>query len=336
MLTLLEQAAAALAAASVVLVAVLVLRRLTLTRAEAARRRSEAAMLPLALTLLDETPDAALELDDRSLRVLAGVLARFARELRGAPRERIATFFERSGLVDRELRALRSRRTWRRAEAAQLLGDMSSALAVDALVIALEDPERDVRAAAARSLGGLGGEAAVEPLVQVLAAGRVPYAVAAHALLSLGSPALPELRRLVDEVEHEVRATAIEVIGLLGDPSDAALLERRLRDASASVRAKAAIGLGRIGAEGARAGLRAALTDRVPFVRAAAAEAVAALGDVEAIAALEALAAAAEFEPARASAHALAELEPAAAFQLRADAGPHLREAADLALLKVS
>lgn len=268
--------------------------------------------------------------------MLAGVLARFARELRGAPRERIATFFERSGLVDRELRALRSRRTWRRAEAAQLLGDMSSALAVDALVIALEDPERDVRAAAARSLGGLGGEAAVEPLVQVLAAGRVPYAVAAHALLSLGSPALPELRRLVDEVEHEVRATAIEVIGLLGDPSDAALLERRLRDASASVRAKAAIGLGRIGAEGARTGLRAALTDRVPFVRAAAAEAVAALGDVGAIAALEALAAAAEFEPARAAAHALAELEPAAAFQLRADAGPHLREAADLALLKVS
>ena len=140
----------------------------------------------MALTLLDETPPEALDFDDRSLRVLAGVLSRFARELRGAPRERIAAVFEESGLVERELRALTSRRAWRRAEAAQVLGHMSSSLAVGALVAALEDSEREVRAAAARSLGGFGGEAAVEPLVQVLDAGRVPYAVAAHAVLSIG------------------------------------------------------------------------------------------------------------------------------------------------------
>jgi HEAT repeat protein len=335
-LTVLEQSAAALAGASVLLVAVLVLRRLRLARAESDRRRGEAAMLPMALTLLDETPAEALGLDDRRLRVLAGVLARFARELRGAPRERIATFFEDSGLVARERQALRSRRPWRRAEAARLLGDMSSTCAVSALVSALDDPERDVRAAAARSLGRLGSEAAVQRLVQALAAGRVPYAVAAHALLSIGAPALPQLRRLVDEVAHEVRATAIEVIGLLGDPSDAPLLEGRLRDASAAVRAKAAVGLGRVGAEGSRPALRQALSDRVPFVRAAAAEAIGALGDVEAIPALVDLAVDAHFEPARAAARALAELEPAPDFLLRADAGPHLREAADLALLKAA
>ena len=334
MLNALEQTSATLAAASVVLVAVLVLRRLRLARGERNRRRDEAAMLPMALALLDDEPTAAPVLDDRRLRVLAGVLARFARELRGAPRERIAAFFEDSGLVCREIGALRSRRAWRRAEAAHALGAMSSDRAVQDLVAALDDPQRDVRSAAARSLGTLGRETAVEPLVQVLAAGRVPYSVAAHALLSIGAPALPELRRLVEEVEHEVRATAIEVIGLLGDPSDATLLERRLRDASATVRARAAVGLGRLGAERSRPPLRKALTDRVPLVRAAAAEAVGALGDVEAIAALGVMAAAVEFDPARAAARALAELESRPAFLLRADTGPHLREAADLVLLR--
>ena len=334
MLNLLEQGSAGLAAASVLLVAVLVLRRVQLAREERNRRRDEAAMLPMALTLLDETPDAAFELDDRSLLVLAGVLERFAREVRGTSRDRIAMFFERSGLVERETRGLGSRRAWRRAEAAQSLGHMSSSLAVDPLLAALDDPERDVRAAAARSLGRLGGDHAVAPLVRVLAAGRVPHAVAAHALLTIGPPALPALRRLVGEVEHEVRATAIELIGLVGDPTDAPLLEGRLRDASAGVRAKAAAGLGRIGAEGARPALRAALTDRVPFVRAAAAEAIGALGDGEAVAALERLATGADFEPARAAARALAALEPAPDFQRRAAAGPHLREAADLVLVQ--
>jgi HEAT repeat protein len=101
------------------------------------------------------------------------------------------------------------------------------------------------------------------------------------------------------------------------------------------VRAKSAHALGRLGAADAALALRGALADRIFFVRAAAARALGQIGDRASAAALVHIAQTDRFEAAQAAARALAELEPLglSAAASVAVAGPHLREAADMAEL---
>lgn len=325
-------AAAALAVAALAFLFVLVARRLQLARAERYVRAEEERLRPVALALVDGErvePD----LRRRSARVLAALLSRYSRWLTGDARAEIAWFFERSGGLEAEVAALRSRRPWRRATAAYALGDMASPRAERPLLDALEDPERDVRAAAARSLGVLGLARAVEPLVYALADGRIPRAVTGSALLAIGAPSLPALRRLERRAEPEVRAFAVELVGLLGDASDAAALQVRLRDSSAETRAKAARALGRLGAADAAAALRTTLSDRIPFVRAAAAHALGSIGDRDAIEALLDRARIDTYDVAHAAAGALARIDPAR-LASEASGAPHLVEAADLLALR--
>ena len=332
MVELAAWSAVVLAAVTFVFVCVVAVRRVQVARDERRRAEAEERLRPLALALIDgERPNEPLS--RRDTRALAALLARYSRQLRGAAGGPLSTFFEEQGAVADACAALVERRPWRRATAAYELGDFGSVTAVPALLRALDDPERDVRAAAARSLGRLGAAEAVEPLVYGLAARRVPRAVAAHALLSIGPAALPALRELEARAESEVRAVAVELVGLLGDASDAPLLVERLHDASAEVRAKAARALGRIGAEEAAEEVRAALSDRIPFVRAAAANALGAFADRADVEALLVAARDTRFEAAQAAARAAARVDRAAVREAaeRGDAGPHVAEAADVA-----
>src|SRR5205085_9142221 len=121
----------------------------------------------------------------------AALLWRLGRQVRGGATERIAGFFEQRGYVDGELEALGSRRAWRRATAAYVLGDMGSIAAAPALLERLvADPDRDVRSASARSLGRLSAVEAAPALLEALAQHRVPRAIAGQALLELGSGAV--------------------------------------------------------------------------------------------------------------------------------------------------
>jgi hypothetical protein len=316
---------------------VLALRRLALARQERRRAEAEARLRPLAVMLVEgEVPDAST-LEAGDAEILAGVLARYSRWLTGDARSHVARFFEREGGVDAEMRALGDRRAWRRATAAYTLGDMASTRAAPALVAALDDHARAVRAAAARSLGRLGAADAAEPLVLALVEGRVPRAVAGQALLAIGPNALPRLAELVDHDDATVRASVIELIGLLGDAAAAAFLLERLRDASAEVRAKAARALGRLAADEAAAGLRAALRDRIPFVRVSAAHALGMVGDRDSVGDLLRVARAdAVPDVAQAASGAVGRIAPD--LLLRAatvpDAGPHVHEAADLLELR--
>lgn len=311
-------------------VALLVARRILLARAERRQHAAEQRLLPLALELVDGERPAALSRADQT--TLAAVLGRYARLLKGDARANIGSYFRGSSALRHELAALSARRTWRRATAAYVLGDMASSSAVPALLKALGDGEREVRTAAVRSLSRLGAVEAVEPIVAALAGGTVPRSAAGQALLDLGAPALPALNRLLESGTAPTRAAAAELVGLIGSAVDAEPLLDALRDPSAEVRAKAAHALGRAGASAAAARLREALFDRVPFVRVAAARALGEIGDREAIPRLLEQARESRFEVAQAAAHALMAIDPEVVRLAAAepDAGPHLHEAADL------
>ena len=325
-----------LTAGSLLLLLVLVARRSYL--AHRARTRDELVhrLRPLAIAFVEsDEPQTPPELRGLEAEIFANLLGTYARLLRGAAWERIAAYFEATGGVDEQLGRLHSRRAWRRATAAFTLGDMCSSRAAPDLLVALDDPAREVRMAAARSLGRLGAVEAIEPLVAAAHAGRVPRDVSALALLDLGPPALPRLVALSRNVEPAIRADAIELIGLLGEAGDEKSLLGHLTDPSAAVRAATATALGRLGAAEARDALVRALGDRVPEVRAAAAGALGRIGGRRAADALVPVARADAFEPARAAAQALARIDPGRVVQAASepDAGPHLREAADLVLL---
>jgi HEAT repeat protein len=204
------------------------------------------------------------------------------------------------------------------------------------LLGALADADRDVRSAAARSLARLGATAAVAPLLDALSAGTLPRAIVGASLLELGPSATPGLRGLVDHVDPTRRATAVQLLGLLGEAADARLLQERLLDTAADVRAQAALALGRLAASETAASLREALADRIPFVRAAAAEALGLIRDADAWEGLLAQARDDVHEPARAAAEALARIAPQRVSALARDArrtGPYILEAADLLAL---
>jgi HEAT repeat protein len=320
--------------AAMLFLLVLVARRSWLAYQGRRRAAAVVALRPAAIELVENVADPPA-LRGYEAEVFAELLGGYALAVRGAPRERIAAYFERTGAVDEQLRLLRSRHAWRRATAAFTLGDMGSTRAVAALLHALEDKRRAVRAAAARSLGRLGAEEAIEPLVTAGVDGRLPRDVAWLALFDVGSAALPQLRELSEHDEPLVRAAAVELIGFLGDAREADLVAPRLRDASADVRAAASRALGRLGAATARDGLVDALDDRVPTVRVAAAGALGQIGGRRALDALLRVARIDDFEPAAAAAQAAARIDPALVVQVADEpgAGPYLREAADLAAL---
>lgn len=330
MINALAAAAAVLAAVDLCLTILLALRRLQLAREERVRGVLEERLRPVALALLDGEPPATGQLPEPEARALGQLVGRYARWVSGEARERAAAFFEQRGEIARQTGLLSDRRAWRRAAAAYTLGDMGSAAAVAPLLRVLGEAERDVRSAAARSLGRLGAVEAVEPLVYALAQRAVPRAVAGTALLAIGQAALPALRGLDRRVEPEVRASAVELLGLLGGAGDAPLLIERLGDSSAEVRAKAARALGRLGAEDAAGQLRAALGDRIAFVRASAAFALGSMRDSAALGALLAQAREDRFEAAQAAARAAARIDPEAVHAAARGGGAHLQEAADL------
>lgn len=317
-------------------VAALSARRVAVSGAERRRLAAEARLRPLALALVAGDTGTLHNLAMRDAHVLARLIGRYRRRIVGASADRITAFFEQRGLIDRELRALRRRRAWRRATAAFTLGNMGAARAAPALIDTLQDRNRSVRVAAAQSLGRLASVAAVEPIVLAFAARRIPKLIAGQALLSIGPPSLPALSRLASDPDPEARAFAIELIGLVGDASHADYVVSHLRDGSAEVRAKAARALGRLGAEPAAAELVEALEDRIVFVRAVAARALGVVGDERAVPALVEVARRDDFAAAQAAAWAAARIAPraVAAAASREGAGAHLVEAATLAAVR--
>jgi HEAT repeat protein len=334
MLGALVGVAIAFVAVALLLLIVLAIRRIVLGRRGRQYAAAEKRVRPIAIALV-EGQAAEPRLSSTDQIVLAEVLGRFSRKLTGAADERVAEYFRGSDALAPALRELHSRRAWRRAAAAYRLGDMACAEVGPALLTALDDRKRAVRAAAARSLGRLGVLDAVKPLVEALVSGRVPNGVAGQALVELGPAAVPELRAITGHPSWRLRSTAVALLGLMGDSSDSRLAVDALEDPSAEVRAAAAGALGRVGVAAAEPALRSALDDRIPFVRAQAAASLGAIGSAADVPRLLEMARTDRFRPARAAAQAVARIAPGqlAAAAAAPGAGPHLHQAADLSAL---
>lgn len=334
MTRILELTALALALGAVLTLAVLIARRTVLARRERRLREAERQLRPLAIAIVEGEP-VELDIGDAEAPIMAAIMARYSRALQGDSRARIATFFEQQGQVGRELDHLSSRRGWKRAAAAFALGDMGSARAVSPLIASLGDGDREVRTAAARSLGRLSVVEAAPRLVEALASGAVPRAVAGQALIAIGPAAAPELHPLLGSDEEAVRRAAAEVLGLVGGAAEAPLLADAARDPAAEVRGAALRALGKVGGKAESGVVRDALRDRIPFVRTAAAYAAAGLGDRAAVPILVEQARDDLYDPALAASRALVALDPRGLTESadRDQAGPFLRQAATRARL---
>jgi len=332
MLEALGIGALVLAVLSVLFLVALVVRRTSLARAERRRNALEARLRPLALALVDGDEAEERELSAEERAILAEAIGRLSRSVSGEARERIGEYFAGTEAYTAEIAALSDHRAWRRATAAYRLGDMACPEAVATILRRLDDGDPDVRAAAARSLGRLAAPEAAEPLVHTLVSGTVPRAIAFRALLDIGPGTLPVLRTLVHDPDQDVRASAIELLGWLGDASDDAAVIEAVGDPAAEVRARAAGALGRLASADGADVLAQALDDRIYFVRLHAARALGQVGEHAAIPALVRQAREDRFEAARAAAEALARIDPDALLAAADEpgAGPHLHEAADL------
>jgi hypothetical protein len=335
MLRALIGVAIAFVAVALLLLIVLAIRRIVLARRGRQYAAAEKRARPIAIALVEGQAAELPRLSSTDEVVLAEVLGRFSRKLTGAADERVADYFRGSDALTPALRELRSRRAWRRAAAAYRLGDMACAEVAPALLTALDDRKRVVRAAAARSLGRLGVPDAVKPLVEALVSGGVPNGVAGQALVELGPAAVPELRAIAGHPSWRLRSTAVALLGLVGDSSDSPLAVGALEDPSADVRAAAAEALGRVGGAAAEPALRSALDDRIPFVRAEAAASLGVIGSAAALPHLLEMARTDSFRPARAAAQAVARIAPGQLATAAAEpgAGPHLHQASDLSAL---
>ena len=313
----------------------LTIRRIVLDRRGRRYAAAVRRLRPIAILLVEGENGERPVLSAGDQAVLAEVLGRYSRQLTGGAGIRVAEYFRGSDALAGSLRELGSRRMWRRATAAYRLGDMGCEEAAPALLAALDDKHRTVRAAAARSLGRLKVVEAAKPLVEALVSGRVPNGVAGEALVELGPGAVPELRAIAEHPDDRLRATAIALLGLVGDSADSPLAVRCLGNPSAEVRAAAADTLTRIGGPPAEDALRSTLDDRIPFVRASAAVALGVIGSRSAVPRLLEMARSDAFRPARAAAQAVARISPKtlAAAAEEPEAGPHLHQAADLSVL---
>jgi HEAT repeat protein len=239
-------------------------------------------------------------------RVVEEILLDHAQRVRGVERERLGRALDELGFVDRYLARLRSRRWWRRADAAEKLGIAGAVRGTSDLVRSLLDPEPEVRIRAAKALGLVGGRAAIGPLVHALSEpnrwstiriadilagmkqdvveelvaefdGMNPHAKLA-ALDILGRirslSVVGWMRQRLEDPEPNVRARACHALGAIGDPDCGPVLQAALCDPEWPVKAMAAKALGRIRHLGAIPELSAAMRDREWWVRANAAEAL--------------------------------------------------------------
>jgi HEAT repeat protein len=139
-----------------------------------------------------------------------------------------------------------------RSSAASALGDTDSKKAVEPLIHALEDPEKNVRICAIQSLGEIGDEKALETLA--LGLKDSDSSIRRYAAQSLGhikdKRAIEALVQALQDKDDDVRWHAVESLGETGDETAIEPLIKALDDRSGLVRVAATESLEKITGKG--------------------------------------------------------------------------------------
>jgi HEAT repeat protein len=167
-----------------------------------------------------------------------------------------------------------------RASAAEVLGALGDAAALESLVHALDDADARVRLSVTHALGRIKHTRSAEALARLLEDqdGKVA-AAAANGLENQSELAVDRVFGLLNHESPDVRVRAIDVLGRLRHKGACDRLIRGLTDSVIWVRVVSAQALGEVGESQAAPALIAALKDRDPVVRAMAAEALGKLRD---------------------------------------------------------
>ncbi len=257
-------------------------RRDTRRRVTAQKHRPTAIALAGGLTPSQELPTEHRESEELD-RAMIDILPL----LRGEDRTGLLRALEDRGVVDRARRETYSRRSLRRAGAAETLGVCGTRRALPELGRLLRDRDADVRVVAARALGRLGGAGAVPFLLASLEKPRpLPLSIVTMALMHVGPAAIDELREGLRSPSPRAREAAAEILGQHGAMGALDELIEALGDRDATVRARAATAVGRIGSPRAVDRLLEILDGDELEVRRAAVTALGAIGSPRAIDAL--------------------------------------------------
>ena len=243
---------------------------------------------PHVLNLLnDSTATEPLKprLFSRDRKFIEELLLQQAAQLKGEDRRNMTAVLEKLGHVKSEMRALRSRRWWRRLEAAINLGTMQSQYAVSALIEAVRDPSEDVRLAAVRALGQLNEPRGLQLLLDAMEQeGRWTGSSIVEVLVGMGSHIAPEIvPRLESTTNINARLLYVQLCGLLRITEALGSLLLLLGDPDRETRISAARALGQIGDISAVESLITSLGDKSWEVGAEAARALGSLGDKQAV-----------------------------------------------------
>ena len=271
-----------------VVVAYLVLQRWALNLFKRYARWREHRFEPHVLNLLNE-PTATAPLEHNLLlydrKFIKGLLLQQAIQLKGEDKRNMLTVFEKLGYVSSEMNALRSKRWWRRLEAAINLGTIQSREAISVLIDAVKDPNEDVRLAAVRALGQLNEPRGLQVLLDVMEEGvHWTKSSIVEVLVSMGPDIASEIvPRLESTMNPDVRLVYLQLCGLLQITAALGSLFLLLNDRDQETRVLAAQALGRIGDTVAVESLLVSLDDESWEVRAEAAKALGALGNEQAV-----------------------------------------------------
>ncbi len=252
--------------------------------AEGRKRRFESHVLNL---LNDPTMTESLKhgLSPYDRKCIVELLLQQATQLKGEDRRNMTAVFEKLGYVKSEIRASRSRRWWRRLEAAINQGTMQSQDAVSTLIDAVRDPVEDVRLAAVRALGQLNEPRGLRVLLDAIEeGGRWTGSSIVEVLVGMGPAITPEIvPRLESTSNINARLLYVQLCGLLQSTAALGSLLLLLGDPDKETRISAAQSLGQIEDVSAVESLISSLDDESWEVRAKAARALGVLGDKQAV-----------------------------------------------------
>lgn len=212
----------ALAAVTVALLGFLVVRQSVVLRK---MRRNDVRckeLLGLAMEYLEEPefiPAFKAQLKKGDMRLLVEVFVDLLPKLKGDYVDRMVSLMRELGIQDTSIRELRSKKWWRRAAAAGVLGYFKDPTVVSALEDALDDTEVHVRLEAARSLARQDAISSVAGLVARLSVVDPSQSLAVREIFrSLGKTAAPGLIAVVEsDVPDGTKIVAADALGHIGE-----------------------------------------------------------------------------------------------------------------------